>query len=144
MGDSKQGPLIPYTFECAWDSDKFRYIERAQVPGHSDAGEVAATTEQKMSLAFESIEFPEQVDTTIKVESIKAGTQVKALVDMRPGRPEGFENIGVRLICAELMTQMAAHDKEAFEELVKFAKMMSGDDEYDEELVDDVTPEKPG
>lgn len=143
MGDSTEGPLMPYTFECVWDKDKFRYTERARVPDDLDADEVAATTEQKMLLAFDSVDFPEQVDTVCKVESIKAGTQVQAVIEIRPGRPEGFENIGIRLIGAELMTQIAADDKEVFEDLIKFAKMMSGNGEYDEELVDDITPETP-
>lgn len=143
MADAEQGPLLPYTFDCQWNGEKFKYTERAQVPEYADAENIALVTQQKLELAFQEIDFPEQVETLVEVESIKAGTQVQAMMEIRPGRPEGYENLGVRLLCSELMTQVAADDEEAFEDLVKFSKMMSGIEEFDEELVDDITPERP-
>jgi hypothetical protein len=143
MADSSQGPITPYTFECTWEEDKFRYTERAVVPDGLDAGDVANTTEQKMMLDLSGVEFPDGVQAICGSEPIKAGDEVVAMIEIRPGRPDGFEDVPVRVLCAELMTQIASKDKEDFEALVEFAKTMSGDSEYEDELLDDVTPELP-
>jgi len=143
MGDNTGTPLMPDTFNAEWKDDRFWYREVCIVPEDKNSAKVASQTEYSLTMIFEEAEIPDDVDVNISVTNRMAADEVIAEVEMKPGKPDGAEYIGVSVMASEMLTQVLSQGVEEFEGIVKAAIMTTGNDDYQSLVMKEMFPDSP-
>lgn len=99
--------LTPHDIEFQLNDRSIYYSETVSVPEELDIDAVVKASRIAFENIISDIEFDEEVETETNVRKASDNRDVFVSFYMRPGRPDGGENVGIAAIAGELMGVLA-------------------------------------